>query len=249
MNGHPGPVLPGVHIATGPMGQGFGVAQGFAIAGRSSPRFDSYCMVGDGELQEGSCWETVMYAGQHNLDNLCVLVDRNYGQLDVHDRTHYPMPPLDKVFAAFGWNAHNVDATTYDGVFSALQAFRYGPRDGKPTAIICNSKKGFGSFSDFMNKHKVTVPGPLLEQELELQRRQRAARVEELLPILDRLEGSQDGEAIRDLLQEEAARMHLTVSASPGKTFLSQVLGPILTQRVPPRDKKIRYQASASAEA
>src|ERR1700734_2762233 len=102
LNGHPGPILPGVHIATGPMGQGFGVAQGFAIAGRNSPRFDSYCMVGDGELQEGSCWETVMYAGQHNLDNLCVLVDRNYGQLDIHDRTLYPMPPLDQVFASFG---------------------------------------------------------------------------------------------------------------------------------------------------
>src|SRR5947209_19675095 len=49
LNGHPGPILPGVHIATGPMGQGFGVAQGFAIAGRTSPRFDSYCMSGDGE--------------------------------------------------------------------------------------------------------------------------------------------------------------------------------------------------------
>src|SRR5580698_9280734 len=104
LNGHPGPVLPGVHLATGPMGQGIGVAQGFAIAGRTSPKFDSYCMVGDGELQEGSCWETVMYAGQHHLDNLCVLVDRNYGQLDIHDRTHYPMPPLEQVFAAFGWN-------------------------------------------------------------------------------------------------------------------------------------------------
>src|SRR6201996_5238928 len=53
LNGHPGPILPGVHIATGPMGQGFGVAQGFAIAGRSNPQFDSYCMTGDGELQEG----------------------------------------------------------------------------------------------------------------------------------------------------------------------------------------------------
>lgn len=245
LNGHPGPVLPGVHIATGPMGQGFGVAQGFAIAGRGSPRFDSYCMVGDGELQEGSCWETVMYAGSHHLENLCVLVDRNYGQLDIHDRTHYPMPPLDQVFAAFGWNVRNVDATTYDGVFSALQGFRNGPRDGKPTAIICNSKKGFGSFSDFMNKHKVTVPGPLLEQELELQRRQRAARVEEFLPFLDRLDDSQDGEAMRDLLLEEAGRMHLAVSDSPGKPFLSQVIGPVLTRRVPPRDKKIRYQASA----
>src|SRR3954467_11709638 len=59
LNGHPGPVLPGIQIATGPMGQGMPVAQGFAIAGRSNPRFDSYTMTGDGELQEGTIWEAV----------------------------------------------------------------------------------------------------------------------------------------------------------------------------------------------
>lgn len=245
LNGHPGPLLPGVHIATGPMGQGIGVAQGFAIAGRTSPRFDSYCMVGDGELQEGSCWEVAMYAGQHNLDNLCVLVDRNYGQLDIHDRTLYPMPALDKVFASFGWNTHNVDATTYDGVFAALQSFRYGVRDGRPTAIICNSKKGFGSFSDFMNKHKVTVPGPLLEQEMELQRQQRAARVEEFIAFLDRLDGSPQGEEMRESLLQEAGRMHLAASGRPEQPLLSQAIGPVLTRRVPARDKKIRYDAAA----
>src|SRR5580693_8267633 len=75
LNGHPGPILPGVHIATGPMGQGMGVAQGFAIAGRTAPRFDSYAMTGDGELQEGPIWESVMFAATKHLDNLCVLVD------------------------------------------------------------------------------------------------------------------------------------------------------------------------------
>src|SRR3954470_7066664 len=64
LNGHPGPVLPGVHLATGPMGQGLAVAQGFAVTGRSSPRFDTYCITGDGELQEGPIWEAVMYSGQ-----------------------------------------------------------------------------------------------------------------------------------------------------------------------------------------
>ena len=64
LNGHPGPLLPGIHLATGPMGQGLGVAQGFAIAGRTThPRFDSYCIVGDGELQEGPIWEAVLYSG------------------------------------------------------------------------------------------------------------------------------------------------------------------------------------------
>jgi transketolase len=245
LNGHPGPALPGVHIATGPMGQGIGVAQGFAIAGRMSPRFDSYCMVGDGELQEGSCWEVAMYAGQHNLDNLCVLVDRNHGQLDIHDRTIYPMPELDKVFASFGWNVHSVDATTYDGVFAALESFRYGVRNGQPTAIICNSKKGFGAFSDFLNKHKVTAPDPLLEQEMALQSQQRSARVEEFIALLDRLNGSQEGEVMREMLLREARRMHLATGDSAGHPFLSQVVGPVLTRRAPERDKRIHYDQGA----
>src|SRR6185312_2752291 len=137
LNGHPGPILPGIHIATGPMGQGFGVAQGFAIAGRVSPRFDSFCMCGDGELQEGPIWEAVMFAGSKKLDNLCLLVDRNNGQLDIYSKTVFPMPDLAPVFRSFGWQAVDVDATQYDGVYAALDEFRYGPRNGKPTAIIC----------------------------------------------------------------------------------------------------------------
>src|SRR5437868_8375459 len=138
LNGHPGPVLPGIHIATGPMGQGLSVAQGFAIAGRTNPRFDSFTITGDGELQEGTIWEAVMYAGQKHLDNLCVLVDRNNGQLDMSNRMVFPMPELERVFAAFEWNVHGVDATQYDGVYSALERFKYGPRKGQPTAIICH---------------------------------------------------------------------------------------------------------------
>ena len=63
LNGHPGPILPGIQIATGPMGQGLAVAQGFALAGRTSPRFDAYALCGDGEMQEGPIWEAVMFAG------------------------------------------------------------------------------------------------------------------------------------------------------------------------------------------
>jgi transketolase len=238
LNGHPGPILPGVHIATGPMGQGFGVAQGFAIAGRTSPRFDSYCVTGDGELQEGPIWETVMYAGQHHLDNLCVLVDRNNGQLDLHTRLIFPMPELEAVFRSFGWQAYTVDATQYDGVVAALDKFRFGPRDGKPTAIICNSTKGFGSFSDFLNKHKVTMPDALIAQEYELQANQRQARVDEFTSYCERLAGSADGEAVRDLLLEAARRMHLEVAARTVTT----VVGPVLTRRVPPRNKRIAYE-------
>jgi transketolase len=245
LNGHPGPVLPGVHIATGPMGQGIGVAQGFAIAGRANPRFDSYCMVGDGELQEGSCWEAIMYASQHGLDNFCVLVDRNNGQLDIHDRMLYPMPPLEDVFRSYGWNTFNVDAMEYDGVFSALQSFRYNTRNGRPTVIICNSKKGFGAFSDFLNKHKVTVPEALLTQELQLQQQQRKLRVEELVNLLDQLGETSEAEQMRDLVLGEAERMHLDVNEAKGSGFLSQTIGPVLTRRVPKRNKKIQYDSGA----
>ena len=86
----------------------------------------------------------------------------------------FPMPELERVFASFDWAVHSVDATQYDGVYAALEEFRYGPRNGKPTAIICHGTKGHGALSDFLNKHKVTVPDALIEQELALQAAQRA---------------------------------------------------------------------------
>jgi transketolase len=244
LNGHPGPILPGIHIATGPMGQGIGVAQGFAIAGRTSPRFDSFCMTGDGELQEGSVWEAIMYAGQNHLDNLCVLVDRNNGQLDIHNRMLFPMPALDEVFRSFGWIAHDVDATQYDGVVAALESFRSGPRNGRPTAIICNTTKGYGAFSDSMNKHKVTTPEALVVQELALQDEQRAARVAEFLDYLDQIGRAEQGGAVRDLLFDAAQQMHLEIdrSTSKGRT-IGSVVGPVLTRRSPRRNKQVQHNA------
>jgi len=244
LNGHPGPVLPGVHIATGPMGQGIGVAGGFAIAGRINPRFDSYAMVGDGELQEGSCWEAIMYAGQNHLDNFCVLVDRNNGQLDIHNRTIFPMPDLNAVFSSYGWQTHNVDATQYDGVVAALEKFRYGTRNGKPTAIICNATKGYGAFSDFMNKHKVTVAESLVVQEIALQSERRAERVSEFLRHLEDVESSPEGTQTAVLLREAARTMHLDIDGS-FKGDLPSIIGPVLTRRVPSRDKQIRYDPTA----
>jgi transketolase len=244
LNGHPGPVLPGVHIATGPMGQGIGVAEGFAIAGRTSPRFDSYVMVGDGELQEGSCWEAVMYAGQNHLDNLCVFVDRNNGQLDVHNRTLFPMPNLNKVFSSYGWTTHDVDATQYDGVVAALEQFRYGQRNGQPTAIICNTTKGYGAFSDFMNKHKVTITESLIVQELALQNERRTERVAEFLRHLNDAEENAGGRDAAETLRDAARGMHLDVEGT-FKGTLPSIVGPVLTRRVPQRNKQIQYDTAA----
>jgi transketolase len=241
LNGHPGPVLPGVHIATGPMGQGLSVAQGFAIAGRTSPRFDSYCVTGDGELQEGTIWEAVMYAGQKHLDNFCVMVDRNNGQLDIADRMVFPMPHLESVFAAFGWEVHSVDSTQYDGICAALDRFKYGPRNGKPTVIVCHSTKGYGAFSDFMNKHKVVVADSLIEQEMSLQAQRRQARVDEFNAFLDGLDDHPEQRPVREKLLEIARQMHLDSRSISGSLSLPSVVGPVVTERVPPRDKEIKH--------
>jgi transketolase len=244
LNGHPGPVLPGIQLATGPMGQGFAVAQGFAIAGRFGRRFDSYALLGDGELQEGPIWEAVMYAGSKHLDNLCILVDHNHGQLDISSRLIFPMPDLGPVFESFGWQSHTVDATKCDGVYPALEKFRKSPRNGKPTAIICHSTKGFGAFSDFFNRHKVVVTDSLIEQELGLQIDLRAARVDEFNGFYYRLAENAEGERVRGALLRLASRMHLSTEGdSSGGLQLRQIVGPLVTRRVPPRTKRIQYDA------
>jgi transketolase len=226
LNGHPGPVLPGIQIATGPMGQGLSVGQGFALAGRGNPRFDSYTLTGDGELQEGTIWEAVMFAATKHLDNFCVLVDQNNGQLDIASRMVFPMPCLEDVFTSFGWRVFSADATQYDGVYSALDEFRNGPRNGKPTAIICHGQKGFGACSDFLNKHKVVVADALMEQELAMQRLQRASRVEDYERYREKLDLS--SRAQLDSVEKRFA---------PG--------GVRLVSRVPTRSKVIQYDAAA----
>jgi transketolase len=245
LNGHPGPVLPGIHLATGPMGQGFAVAQGFAIAGRFGPRFDSYALLGDGELQEGPIWEAVMYAGAKRLDNLCILVDHNHGQLDISSRLIFPMPDLSRVFESFGWQAEAVDATKYDAVYAALERFHAGPRNGKPTAIICHSTKGFGAFSDFFNRHKVVVTDSLVEQEIALQSNLRTARVREFNEFHERLADSPECQAVRAALRGFTERMHLSAQHdSSGSMSLRQIVGPVVTRRVPQRNKRVRYETA-----
>jgi len=242
LNGHPGPLLPGVHLATGPMGQGLSVAEGFAVAGRISPRFDCFCLCGDGELQEGTIWEAVMYSGQNHLDNLCVLVDQNHGQLDTFDRTVFPMPALEPVFRAFGWNACTVDATEYDGVYRALEAFKAGTRNGRPTAIVCSSAKGQGAFSDFFNRHKVAATDAQLAQEMAQHAALREARANEFGEFWSALERNPHAEGTRETLLRLAAQMRLDVRPSAsGTATVATVAGPVITGRVPPRDKRIRY--------
>ncbi len=237
LNGHPGPLLPGVHVATGPMGQGVGTAQGFAIAGQKSPQFDVYAVTGDGELQEGPVWETVMYAGAKRLDNLCVLVDNNGGQLDITSTLHFPHNSLSNTFSSFGWKVLEVDATKYHTVYAALQEFKYGERDGRPTVIICKTTKGHGGLSDYMNTHKATIAKDILDQEEKLQQSQRDAREKEFFTLLDKLHGEDE---VKSIIFKHAENMGYKVEQ--GK--LTAIETPVKTKKAPVRDKKIKYDTA-----
>src|SRR6187551_2174627 len=173
-----------------------GVAQGFAVVGQRSPKFDVYAVTGDGELQEGPIWESVMFAGYKRLENLCVLVDNNNGQLDIVTTLHFPYNSLGASFASFGWRVIEVDATKYHTVYAALQEFKYGERDGRPTVIICKTTKGHGGLSDYMNTHKATIATDILDQEEKLQQNQRVAREKEFFTFLDKLAGEDEVKSI-----------------------------------------------------
>jgi transketolase len=243
LNGHPGPLLPGVHIPTGPMGQGMPVAGGFALAGKDSPNFDVFALTGDGELQEGTIWEAVMYSAARRLDNLCVLVDKNEGQLDDPTKTAFPMPNVDGWFESFGYRVFDVDGTQYEPVWRALREFKYGSRDGRPTAIVCRNNKGAGGLSRSMISHKVVLPDELAEQELALQKDRRDRRVREFLDMFERLSREPDGAAGQTRLIETAGNMNLEVTGNTGPAAVRPVQTPARTQSAAPRDKKIRYEA------
>lgn len=144
LNGHPDrKAVPGVEANTGPLGHGLPVAVGMAIAARldgSSRR--TYCLTGDGELQEGSNWEALMAAGHRGLDNLTVIVDRNGLQQGATTEATNRLEPLADKARAFGWAVAEVDGHDHSRL---LRLFESVPVEaGKPTFVIAATHKGFG---------------------------------------------------------------------------------------------------------
>ncbi|MDP9068793.1 MAG: transketolase [Actinomycetota bacterium] len=144
LEGHPNMCrLPGVEASTGSLGQGLSIGIGHALALRLDGRDARvYVLVGDGESEEGQIWEAAMYAGNHGLDNLTVIVDRNgYQQTDAVDRIQ-PLDPLDDKFRAFGFETRVIDGHSLDEVDDAFAWARSAK--GKPQAIVANTIKGKG---------------------------------------------------------------------------------------------------------
>ncbi len=144
LNGHPNRTyLPGVETNTGPLGHGFPVAVGIAVAGQID-RADHHVFVltGDGELQEGSMWEAAMFAAHRGLSNLTVIVDRNGLQQGAKTEDTNSLEPLADKWRAFGWDVVGIDGHDHAMILAALDAARQ-PRT-RPCVIIADTHKGQG---------------------------------------------------------------------------------------------------------
>ena len=126
-------------------------------------------------------------------------------------------------FESFGWRSYDVDGKGYHGIVGALRCFKYEPRDGRPTAIISNTRKGWGGFSSFLSGHKVELPDELVAQELELQNERRKERVQQLLAFLSRLEGEEEGDRKRQLLLKAAEQMNLSINVDEARVLSKAV--------------------------
>ena len=144
LQGHPDMKhIPGVDMSSGSLGQGSSAAVGMALAGKlDNASYRVYCVLGDGEVQEGQVWEAAMFAGARKLDNLVFVVDNNGLQIDgdIEDVcSPYPLP--DK-FKAFNFHVIEIDAHDFEQIDAAFREAR--ETKGMPTAIIYKSVKGKG---------------------------------------------------------------------------------------------------------
>ncbi len=144
LQGHPHrESLPGLETTSGPLGSGLSQAAGMALAlKRDKKKNLIFCLTSDGEHDEGNLWEAVMFAAKYKLNNLIVILDRNYIQISGNTETVMPLDPLDAKYKAFNWNVKVIDGHNLAQVLAALKKARNNPK--KPLMIIANTIPGKG---------------------------------------------------------------------------------------------------------
>src|SRR3989339_82515 len=158
--------LPGIEMSTGSLGQGLSAANGMALAGRLDKKnYRVYCLMGDGECQEGQVWEAAMTAGHYKLDNVTAIVDHNEHQIDGKVSDIKCIQPLDDKFKAFKWNVIRCDGHS---IKSIIEAFEKAEKNkGKPSVVIADTVKGKGV--SFMEEKPLDYHGKApTEQEKEI---------------------------------------------------------------------------------
>lgn len=142
LQGHPVPVCPGIDVATGSLGQGLSVACGMAMGLKLDKNpAKVFCLMGDGELQEGSVWEAFMHCTHQKLDNIIAIIDRNRLQIDGCTENVKSLDPLDAKLKAFNWDVIEIDGHDIQAVYEAIEKAK---KSDKPVAILADTVKGKG---------------------------------------------------------------------------------------------------------
>jgi transketolase len=167
LQGHPATHegLPGIRIASGSLGQGMSVAIGAALAKKlDGDARTVFCLTGDGELQEGQCWEAIMFAAHHKVDNLVVTVDWNGQQIDGSNEDVISLGNLPAKWKAFGWDVILLDKGNHlESVIATLRRAKRRTGKGKPVVVLMRTEMGYGV--DFMQgTHKWHGKAPNQEQ-------------------------------------------------------------------------------------
>ncbi len=144
LQGHPDMKgTPGVDMSTGSLGQGISAAVGMALAAKMDGKdYKVYCLLGDGEIQEGQVWEAIMFAAHHKLDNLCLILDYNGLQIDGDVEKVAGLEPIDEKLRSFGCEVAVADGHDFESLETAFNAAR--ECSCKPFAIIARTTKGKG---------------------------------------------------------------------------------------------------------
>ncbi|MCK5506602.1 MAG: transketolase [Thermodesulfovibrionia bacterium] len=163
LQGHPCcRTLPGIEVSTGSLGQGLSVANGMALGLKldNNPA-RVYCIMGDGEIQEGQIWEAAMTAAHYKIDNICGVVDNNGLQIDGPVEKVMGIEPIHDKWASFGWHVIDIDGHNMEEILAALNESE--SVKGKPSVIIANTTKGKG-VSFFENKVEYHGVAPSQEE-------------------------------------------------------------------------------------
>ena len=144
LQGHPDMnKVPGVDMTSGSLGQGLSVANGMAISAKMDNKdYRVYCILGDGEIEEGQVWEAAMTSNKYKLDNLCIIVDNNNLQIDGTIEEVMSSYPIDKKFESFGFNVVNIDGNNIEEILNVFKQAK--ETKGKPTCIVAKTIKGKG---------------------------------------------------------------------------------------------------------
>lgn len=163
LEGHVHRGVPGVEASTGSLGQGLGIGVGMALAAKlDSKSYRIFVILGDGEIEEGSVWESMMAASKYKLNNLIAILDKNGVQLDGYTHEIMPLVSVKAMASSFGWDVIEIDGHSFEEIISAIEKAKRSTE--KPTFIIANTVKGKG-VSYMENNPKYHGSPPASEEE------------------------------------------------------------------------------------